>query len=396
VILLGEQLGARLGALGQGSLWGRVQAASARTGRPVGVSAHLLGAIDWTEPERCPIRRQLLPVVEELEPDHPLCQPDPLAEARDAIAPGLIHRYPDRALLISTPRCPVYCAFCTRSWSVGPTRGLARRVRWEAALEALEARPAIVDVTVSGGDTWSLPAAELAWLGARLLALPGLRRLRFATRGLVADPGQLHEGGLHAAFAALASRARDAGVRVALHAHVNHPRELGPEARSAAAALREAGLTLRSQTVLLRAVNDEVELLLSLIDALVAADIQPYYVYAADMVPGAEHLRTSLAHVAELEKQLRGRTAGFDTPHVVCDLLGGGGKRQIHSWERYDRGLGLAVFRSPVVDPDGLFLHADPLRGLEPAVQRLWADPGERADSIARQLDLARCSATSA
>lgn len=393
MILYGRQLGHRLTELGQGELWAEVRAAAARTGRPLGLTEHALQLVDWNNPQACPVRLQLLPLVSELEPDHPLCRPDPLAEAAGQSVPGLVRRYPDRALMLTTARCPVYCAFCTRSWAVGPGVDEAgRRQRWEVALAALEADRSVVDVTVSGGDVWQLSPADLRWLGARLLRLPGLERLRLATRGLVADPDRLERGALLGTLAALASLARERGVRLAVHLHINHPRELGPASQRAAALLLQAGLILRSQTVLLRGVNDSIPTLLELVRALVRAGIQPYYVYLADMVVGAEHLRTSLALGAELEKQLRGRTAGFDLPGFVCDVQGGGGKRQLHSWEHYARSWGLAVFRSPVVHAERLFLHADPLRELDPEARRDWLIPERRRVRTQAALEACRCS----
>ncbi len=366
------------------ALLAEVEAASRRTGRPVGVSEHLLASMDLERPEACPLRRQLLPMVSELEDDHPLCRADPLGEEQASITAGLVRRYPDRALLLTTARCPVYCAFCTRSWAVRRGGEARWRAAWQPSLATLEADPSIVDVTMSGGDVWQLDPEDLLALGMRLLALPQLERLRLASRGPVADPGRLlGDSPLLHSLVALARRARERGVRLAMHVHVNHPDELGEATRQACARLRELGITLRSQTVMLRGVNDSPQVLLALVRALVRCGVQPYYVYVADMAPGAEHLRTSLAVAVELEKQLRGRTAGFDTPGFVCDVLGGGGKRDVHSYERYDRVTGLAVFRSPAVDPQRRYLHADPLRTLGPVARAAWLDPRQRAELIA-------------
>ena len=375
--------------------WAEVEAAAAASGRPLGITRHLLDHIDWSAPEACVLRRQFLPMISELEPDHPLCREDPLAEAADQLAPGLVRRYPDRALLLATDSCPVYCAYCTRSWAVGSGAEALRRAAWMRALEALQQRPEVVDVTVSGGDVWQIPPAELAWLADALLALPTLERLRLATRGLVADP-QRSAGGsaLLEALSAIGALAKERGVRFAVHLQVNHARELTTAARSATRRVRQLGVEIRSQTVLLRGVNDSTGALLELVAALVGCGVQPYYVYTADLVPGAEHLRTNLARALELEKQLRGRTAGFDTPTFVCDVLGGGGKRGVHSYEHYDRSSGLAVFRSPVVAPEGLFLHADPLRELEPELRAAWQDPDGREAIIAASLARVRCRAS--
>ncbi len=361
-------------------LWAEVRAASARTGRPLGMPERFLELVDWERWERDPLRRQFLPVASELEPDHPSCRLDPLAESGHQPTPGLVHRYPDRALLLASSSCPVYCAFCTRSWLVSraaPPR--ARREGWQRALDTLAARPAIRDVTISGGDPWMLPAEELAWLGEGLLALPGLERLRLGSRGLTAMPERvLQDCAWREALETLAAHARERGVRIALHAHVNHPTELGVDARSAAAFLLDAGFTLRSQTVLLRGVNDELETMRALVRSLVGSSIQPYYVFTADLAPGSEHLRTDLATALELEKDLRGLTAGFDLPTFVCDVLGGGGKRGVHSYERYARDLGVAVFRSPAVDAKRLYLHCDPLRTLSADTRSAWLEPRAR------------------
>ena len=368
-------------------LWDEIEAAAARTGRPVGLTEHLLASMALDHPAGCPLRRQFLPLASELEPDHPLCRVDPLAEGSASIAPGLVRRYPDRALLLATSRCPVYCAFCTRSWAVGQGDEARWRAAWDPSIAALEADPGIVDVTLSGGDVWRIPPAQLRSLGLRLLDLPSLERLRLASRGPVAEPERLlGDSPLLQALASLAARARARGVRMALHLHVNHALELSSATRQACARLLDLGITLRSQTVLLRGVNDRLEPLLALVRALVRCGIQPYYVYTADMAPGAEHLRTSLADAVELEKQLRGRTAGFDTPGFVCDVLGGGGKRDVHSYERYDRTTGLAVYRSPVVDPRRRYLHADPLRELSAPARSAWLDDEQRRRILADAL----------
>ncbi len=386
---LGQQLEHR------GAAWvvPEILGASSRTGRPVGITARLLDRIDWSRLERDPIRLQYLPLLSELEDDHPLCRLDPLAESSHQPAPGLVRRYPDRALLLALRSCPVYCAFCTRSWLVsGGTDQGSRRERWRSAVEALSADPSIQDVTISGGDIWRLEADELSWLGESLLELPVLDRLRLATRGLTAQPERLFEDGAwRQALVDLATRARARGVRIAVHVHVNHGIELDEDGLRASGLLIDAGYTLRSQTVLLRGVNDDLTALHELIRSIVRAGIQPYYVYTADLAPGAEHLRTDLATAVKLEKCLRGMTAGFDTPTFVCDTLGGGGKRGVHSFERYDRETGLAVFESPVVNPDRLYLHCDPLRTLEPAMRQAWTQPSTRDALVQHALRAAAC-----
>ncbi len=347
--------------------------------RPLRVTPQLLALVDWSDPWADPVRRQYLPLGPELEPDHPLCRPDPLAEGLSAPVSGLVRRYPDRALLLAVPSCPAYCRFCTRSYAVGPSAKGAGERGWDQALRTVEADPSIRDLTISGGDCWMLGAGELASLGERLLRIPQLERLRFATRGLASLPQRVEgDPPWRAALLAIARRGTQRGLRVALHAHFNHAAELSPPTLRALARLQEGGLALRSQTVLLRGVNDSADALLALQRALVRAGVQPYYVYTADMAPGSEHLRCTLGCAVELEKQLRGQTAGFDMPGFVCDVLGGGGKRGVHSYEVYDPSIGLALYRSPVVDPGRLYLHCDPLRTLEPSLRRRWLEPDQR------------------
>jgi lysine 2,3-aminomutase len=170
----------------------------------------------------------------------------------------------------------------------------------------------------------------------------------------------------------ITQQGREQGVHVCVHTHFNHPSEITELSRDACDELFKRGITVRNQSVLIRGVNDDVDTMTLLIKRLSWINVQPYYVYVHDMVPGVETLRTSIAEAQELEKQVRGRTAGFMTPTFVCDAMGGGGKRDVHSHDYYDRQTGIAIYRSPAVDDQKAFFYFDPLRTLSREMRRQW------------------------
>jgi len=348
-------------------------AASAMTLR---VSPYVASLIDWRDPCADPIRRQFLPLASEREPDHPALQRDSLGEQACSPVPGLTRRYPDKALLITLNSCPVYCCFCTRSYAVGldtpsveKVRLQADRQRWAAAFQWLKENPEVEDVVVSGGDAYNLPARSLRELAGELLAIKSIRRIRIATKGLAVMPMRVRrDNEWTAALLDWVAEGRKKMVSVAVHTHFNHPREISWITANAARLLFEEGVQVRNQTVLLRGVNDDPDIMALLMKRLGYLHIQPYYVYLHDMVSGMETFRTSLATAIEIEKAVRGQTAGFNTPTFVVDLPGGGGKRSIHSFEAYDRASGMSTFRSPAIDPQLEYHYFDPVReSLRPA-----------------------------
>ena len=356
------------------------------------VTPYLLSLVDWTDVRNDPIRRQFLPLGSEHEPDHPMVSLDALGEQDDTVAPGLVHRYPDKVLFLALDVCPVYCRYCTRSYSAGADTGTVEkqdfrpaRSRWEQAFAYLRRARQVEDVVVSGGDLSMLGASALLHIGRELLAIPHIRRIRLATKVLSVMPQKiLSDTAWTDALLTVADEGRQLGVHVCVHTHFAHPAEITDISRQACDLLFQAGVTIRNQCVLLRGVNDDVETMLCLVRRLALLNVQPYYVYIHDLVPGVEVLRTDLATGIEIEKRLRGRTAGFMTPTFVCDTMGGGGKRDVHSHEVYDQERGVAVFRSPGVDPRKQFFHLDPLRYLSPEMQRAWQDP-ETAQRMLRE-----------
>jgi lysine 2,3-aminomutase len=260
--------------------------------------------------------------------------------------------------------------------------------RWEKAFAYIESRPELEDIVISGGDTYNLKAEHIRLIGERLLGMPNIRRIRYATKGLAVMPQKiLSDHGWVGALTGVAALGRRLHKDVVVHTHFNHPREITAVTRRATDRLAEHGIFIRCQTVLQHGVNDSPGTMQLLIRRLGYVNIHPYYVYFHDMVPGVEDLRTSLATGIEIEKHVRGSTAGYNTPSFVVDTMGGGGKRDAHSYEHYDRENGIAVFTSPAVKPGVKFLYFDPLATLSEGVRRRWGVEVEREEIIRGALD---------
>ena len=350
------------------------------------ISPYLASLIDWSEPVTDPIRTQFLPLGSQLEPNHPELRLDSLHEQKDSPVPGLTHRYPDKALFLPLDSCPVYCRFCTRSYAIGGDTALveklkvsARAQKWDAVFEYIESRPELEDIVVSGGDTYNLKPEQIETIGGRLLRMPNIRRIRYATKGLAVLPQKiLTDPEWLAALTRVVELGRRLRKDVVVHTHFNHPNEITGVTRQALDQFAERGITVRCQTVLQRGVNDDPAVMQLLVRRLSYINIHPYYVYFHDMVPGVEDLRTSLRAGLRIEKHVRGHTAGFNTPAFVVDTMGGGGKRDGHSYEYYNEDHGIAVFTSPSVKPGRLFYYFDPLNSLAEEHRLRWQIPGER------------------
>jgi len=361
------------------------------------ISPYLLSLIDWTEPGDDPIRVQFMPLASRQQPDHPSLRLDSLGEQADSPVAGLTHRYRDKALFLPLNSCPVYCRFCTRSYAIGGDTSTVGKLklapgaaRWERAFAYIESRPELEDIVISGGDTYNLSAEHIRLIGERLLGMPNIRRIRYATKGLAVLPQKILTD--HAwvdALTSVVALGRRLHKDVVVHTHFNHPCEITAVTRRATDRLAEHGVFIRCQTVLQHGVNDSPGTMQLLIRRLGYVNIHPYYVYFHDMVPGVEDLRTSLATGIEIEKHVRGSTAGFNTPSFVVDTMGGGGKRDAHSFEHYDREHGIAVFTSPAVKPGTKFLYFDPLLTLSESARQRWAIPAERDQMISNVLDAA-------
>jgi lysine 2,3-aminomutase len=290
-------------------------AALGERGFPMAITPYYLGLID-AQDEHCPIRRQVVPREEELE-RVPGDLADPLGEAVHEVAPNLIQRYPDRALLFATDRCAVYCRFCTRSRLVGAGGGARPLSRLEPAFAYLREHPEISDVILSGGDPLVMSTDRLTQLVAALRDIPSIQTLRLATRVPVVLPQRITDELLSA-------------LRVHhpiwIMTHFNHPRELTAESALACNRLADAGFPVMNHTVLLRGVNDDAETLAALFRGLVRVRVRPYYLLQADPVQGTGHLRTPLDTGIALMERLQGRLSGIALPKLIVDTPGGLGK----------------------------------------------------------------------
>jgi len=367
-----------------------VRAGFHRAPMAVRVSPYMMSLIDWADPSADPIRRQFIPTGSELLPDHPKLDLDSLHEQEDAPVPRLTHRYPDKALFLALDTCPVYCRFCTRSYAVGLDTDEYEKVslkptndRWASAFAYIASRPELEDIVISGGDAYNLRSDHLRTIGERLLAMPNIRRMRFASKGPAVMPQKILTD--HAwvdTLTDIVEQGRKLHKEVCIHTHFNHPNEISEISQRAMNKLFDRGITVRNQSVLQRGVNDDAKAMGLLVKRLSYVNVHPYYVYVHDLVKGVENLRTTVQTATEIEKQVRGMTAGFNTPVFVVDAPGGGGKRDAHSYDWYDRVTGVSVYRSPNVDREAYYCYFDPIDLLPPEGKARWADPSQHQAMI--------------
>jgi lysine 2,3-aminomutase len=267
-----------------------------------------------------PIRLQAVPSPHELEDHADVEEDDPLDEEKDAPVPGLTHRYPDRALLVTTHVCTMYCRFCTRK------RATMKRGGWDAVsrddrrmVEYVRNHPEIRDVIVSGGDPLTLPVEKLEFFLVNLAAIPHVDVIRIGTRVPVTLPQRVHDSELMEVLEA-------ASEKVWIQTHFNHAREVTLEAAAACRRLRLAGLPLNNHAVLMKGVNDTLADQRDLCRALLRIKVRPYYLFHCDPVTGAGHFRTSVWKGIEIIEGLRGHMSGLGIPTYVVDAPRGGGK----------------------------------------------------------------------
>jgi lysine 2,3-aminomutase len=268
---------------------------------------------------RDPIRLQSVPSPLEMLGTTGTEEDDPLDEDKDSPVPGLTHRYPDRALLVTTHVCTMYCRFCTRK------RATMRRGGWDSVsrddrrmVDYVRAHPEIRDVFVSGGDPLTLPLEKLAFFVENLAAIPHLDVIRIGTRVPVTLPQRLDDDELIDGLAA--------SDKVWIQTHFNHARELTPESVRACGRLRKAGMPINNHAVLLKGVNDSLAAQRDLCRALLRAKVRPYYLFHCDPVTGAGHFRTPVWKGIEIIEGLRGHISGLGVPTYVVDAPRGGGK----------------------------------------------------------------------
>ena len=285
------------------------------TALPLGITPYFAGLIAPENSDN-PLRKTVIPTIHELfkmscESD------DPLGEDNQSPVHGLVHRYPDRALLMVTDFCSTYCRYCTRSRMVGNGNIHPNRSRLQLAVDYIKRNSAIRDVVISGGDPLTLGDDRLEWLLQQLRPIPHLEIIRIGTKVPVVLPQRITPK--------LVKMLRKYHP-IWMSLHFTHPDECTPETYKACELLADAGIPLGSQTVLLKGVNDNVESMKDLMHHLLKMRVRPYYLYQCDPISGSGHFRTSIEKGLEIIKGLRGFTSGYAVPTYVVDAPGGGGK----------------------------------------------------------------------
>lgn len=280
---------------------------------PFKVSNYYAGLIRTTGDA---IWRQCIPDEREMEDDYQ--DADPLTEGLLSPVPGLIHRYPDRVVLLISNRCPVYCRFCMRKRHVGSGNDLPLNLEAiDRAVQYIQSHSAIKDVILSGGDPLMLDDASLHLVLSRIRAIQHVKIIRIGTRIPVTFPERITKK--------LCSMLRQFHP-LFINTHFNHPAEITAESSSACGLLADAGIPLGNQSVLLRGINDDVEIMRNLMTSLLELRVRPYYIHQMDLIKGAAHFRTPVAKGLEIVRALRGHVTGMAVPHYVIDLPNGKGK----------------------------------------------------------------------
>ncbi len=299
------------------------------------ITPYYLSLIDPENPY-CPIRKQAIPTGAETY-QSPADLLDPLHEDEDSPVPGLTHRYPDRVLLLITDMCSMYCRHCTRRRFAGQKDDESPSVNIQKAIDYIEATPQIRDVLLSGGDALMVSDAKLESIIKKLREIPHVEIIRIGTRTPVVCPQRITDN--------LVNMLRKYHP-IWLNTHFNHPGEVTPESSMACNKLADAGIPLGNQSVLLRGVNDCVNVMKRLVHQLVMIRVRPYYIYQCDLSMGLEHFRTPVSKGIEIIEGLRGHTSGFCVPTFVVDAPGGGGKTPVMPTYIISQSPGKVVLRN--------------------------------------------------
>jgi lysine 2,3-aminomutase len=286
--------------------------------------------------ERCPIRMRAVPTMfETIESLGDL--KDPLHEDVDSPAPGLTHRYPDRALLLVTDQCSMYCRHCTRRRYAGETDQARRQGDIDAGIDYIRQTPGIRDVLLSGGDPFTLSTDRLETTIAKLSEIPHVEIIRYGTATPIVLPQRIDDELVN-----MLKKYKPVWVNV----HFNHPKEITPLAREALAKLADSGAVLGNQSVLMRGLNDCAYIIKELCQRLVENRVRPYYLYQCDLSQGIGHYRTSVSKGIEIIEHLRGHTSGFAVPQFMVDLPGGGGKTPVNPHYMISQNNHEVIFRN--------------------------------------------------
>jgi lysine 2,3-aminomutase len=281
----------------------------------VDITPYFVSLIDPNDPND-PIRKQVIPQEGEIVPFTGMME-DSLAEDRDSPVPGLVHRYPDRVLMLTTTQCASYCRYCTRSRIVGDPTETFSKAEFEKQLDYIRRTPQVRDVLLSGGDPLTLSPKILEFLLSQLREIPHVEIIRLGSRTPVFMPMRVTDE-----LCEMLSQYHPLWMNI----HVNHPNEITKELADACDKLSRAGIPLGNQSVLLAGINDCVHIQRKLVHDLVKIRVRPYYLYQCDLVHGAGHFRTPVSKGIEIIEGLRGHTSGYSVPTFVVDAPGGGGK----------------------------------------------------------------------
>lgn len=283
------------------------------------ITPYFFSLIDKDDPN-CPIRKQAIPRIEEFRvaPEEMI---DPCGEDSHSPIPGLVHRYPDRVLLIVTDSCAMYCRYCTRNRLVGDEKAPMGLENFEEACKYIKSRKSIRDVLISGGDPLMMKTELLEHYISKLRAIPHVEMIRIGTRVPATLPMRIDEE--------LVSMLKKYHP-LFLSIHFSHPREITPQVKKACSMLADAGIPLGSQTVILKGINDRHSIMKKLMQELLKIRVRPYYLYQCDPALGTAHFRTPLSTGIKIIEKLRGHTTGYAVPTFVIDAPGGGGKIPIN------------------------------------------------------------------
>ena len=301
----------------------------------LGISPYYLSLIDPEHPY-CPIRMQSIPVRAEAR-TAPGELRDPLGEDRHRPVRAIVHKYPDRVLLLAVDHCSVYCRHCTRRRITSGDEGGISREELQEAIGYLRAHPEVRDVLISGGDPLLLSTPRLVELLEQVRAVPHLEIIRIGTRIPVCLPMRVDEE--------LAQALRRFAPLFVV-THFNHAKEITPEAREACELLVDHGIPVENQAVLMRRVNSSARAIKDLMQKCLTMRVRPYYLHQMDVAEGLEHLRTPLAKGVEILRELRGWTSGLAVPHLAVDLPGGGGKVTVQPEYVVEKRAQETVFRN--------------------------------------------------
>lgn len=282
---------------------------------PLRISPYYISLLDRDDPNQA-LRRSVVPVFDEFL-RHPGEASDPLSEEPDSPVPTIVHRYPDRVLFLATGFCSTYCRYCTRTRMVAKDKCHVGVKAWEEGLRYIADHKEVRDVLVSGGDPLTMPDLHIEYLLSRLRNIPHVEIIRIGTKVPAVLPQRITRS-----FAAMLKKYHPLFMSL----HFTHADEVTPEVKEACERLANAGIPLGSQTVLLKGVNDDTEVMKTLMHSLLKIRVRPYYLYQCDPVVGSGHFRTPVSKGLEIIRGLRGHTSGYAVPTYVVDAPGGGGK----------------------------------------------------------------------